>query len=166
MPALRTAASWSPVSLAAAGRTWTARVLAVALACYLAGRLSLSIPPLADHVSLVWLPTGIALAALLRWGLAMWPGIALAAFLLVEPTLPVGLAAALAGGFTLGPVAAAWSLRRLGLHHALDRRQDLWHFCLVGGLAGTLLSATNGVLWLSVGGHLPGAKAPVAWFYW
>jgi diguanylate cyclase (GGDEF)-like protein/PAS domain S-box-containing protein len=145
--------------------TWVGRLLVVALACTLAGRLSAAVPPLADHVTLVWLPTGIALAALLRWGLSMWPGIAAAAFMLAMAELPPWVAAAVAAGQTVGPLAAAWFLDRLVLHRALDRRQDLWRYALVGGVAGTLLSATNGVGWLIGAGVVSAARAPAAWLY-
>ena len=55
--------------------TWMRRVLLVALACYLGGRLGLAIPRLDAQASLIWPPSGIALAALLRWGLGMWPAV-------------------------------------------------------------------------------------------
>ena len=167
MPALRIAVPWLPVSLSAATLTWVGRVIAVALAYYLGGRLSMAIPPLAVHVNLVWLPVGVALAALLRWGWGMWPAVAVGAYWLAAGTgLPPWLAAALAIGHTVGPAAATWGLNRLGLHHALDRRRDLWHFGLLGAVAGTLLSASNGVLWLAFSGHISSARIPAAWLYW
>ena len=43
--------------------TWMRRALLVALACYLGGRLGLAIPRLDAQVSLMWPPSGIALAA-------------------------------------------------------------------------------------------------------
>jgi integral membrane sensor domain MASE1 len=54
-------------------------VLGVGLVYYLTARLGLLIPYIGTHVSLVWLPTGVALAAYLRWGAAMMPGILAAA---------------------------------------------------------------------------------------
>jgi diguanylate cyclase (GGDEF)-like protein/PAS domain S-box-containing protein len=155
-----------PVTLPAVALTWVARVVAVAFAYVLAGRLSAAMPLLAVHITLVWLPTGIALAGLLRWGLSMWPGIAAAAFLLAAADLPTGLAAAVAAGQTVGPLAAAWGLDRLGLHRALDRRQDLWRYAVIGGVAGTLLSATSGIGWLASTGIVSAARAPTAWLYW
>ena len=51
----------------------------VALAYFASGRLGLAIPYVDSHLTLVWLPAGIAVAALMRWGYACWPGISLGA---------------------------------------------------------------------------------------
>ncbi|HUG26492.1 MAG TPA: EAL domain-containing protein [Albitalea sp.] len=147
--------------------SWAGRIVAVALAYYLAGQLSLAVPPLGTHVNLLWLPTGIALAVLLRWGLGMWPAVAAGALAItLGIDLPAWLGVALAAGHTAGPLAAAWGLRRLGLRTALDRRQDLWHYCLIGAGAGTLLTASNGVLWLALSGRVGALHLPAAWLYW
>lgn len=144
-----------------------ARIVGVAVAYYLLARLSEAIPALSPPVGLLWLPSGLALAALLRWGLGVWPGVAAAALAVGLGTdLPVLTAAGLAFGHTAGPAAAAWGLKRLGLHHALDRREDLWHFCLIGAGAGTLLEASNSVLWLSATGVLSASRIPAAWLSW
>jgi integral membrane sensor domain MASE1 len=39
------------------------------------GRLGLLLPFVGSNITLIWLPTGIAVAALMRWGLPVWPGI-------------------------------------------------------------------------------------------
>src|SRR5258706_16162594 len=61
VPALRLAVPWLPVSLPAIALRWFGRVLVVTLASWLAGRLSLALPPLETHATFVWLPTGVAL---------------------------------------------------------------------------------------------------------
>src|SRR4030067_351649 len=55
------------------------KLLFVALAYFVSGKLGLAIPYVGTHITLVWLPTGIAVAALLRWGYICWPGIFLGA---------------------------------------------------------------------------------------
>lgn len=52
-------------------------VAGLALACYIAVELSQPFPYGNAPVSIVWLPTGIALAAILLGGYRLWPGIAL-----------------------------------------------------------------------------------------
>src|SRR5829696_1524245 len=77
--AARRVASLAFASLAAPA--WLAlRLLSVAVAYYLAARLGLLIPYVGTHVSLVWLPTGIAIAAYLRWGGIMSASVLAAAF--------------------------------------------------------------------------------------
>jgi diguanylate cyclase (GGDEF)-like protein/PAS domain S-box-containing protein len=147
--------------------TWTRRIVLVALACYLGGRIGLGIPKLESHIGLIWPPAGIALAALLRWGLGMWPGVGIAACLVaLEFAASPSIALAVAVGNTAGPVVAAWALRRLGLRHGLDRRVDLWLYCAVGAGAGTLATATNGVLWTSWAAVDTPASLPTDWLHW
>src|SRR5208337_5279061 len=57
------------------------RLVVVFAAYFVAGRIGLSVPFTSGNVSPVWPPAGIALAAILVWGYRVWPGIALAAFL-------------------------------------------------------------------------------------
>ena len=63
---------------------FTAHLLLVVLAYYATGKLGLVIPYVGSSITLVWLPTGIAIAALLRWGhfwlicLSVHPGCSLA----------------------------------------------------------------------------------------
>ena len=45
-----------------------ARLCCVALGYYLTARMGLQIPYVGTHVSLFWLPTGLAVAAYYRWG--------------------------------------------------------------------------------------------------
>src|SRR5437868_2360154 len=65
------------VSLAAPRTARTDVVLAVALAVLyvVAARLGLALDAVAGFATLVWPPTGIALAALLLFGYRLWPGI-------------------------------------------------------------------------------------------
>ena len=78
---------------------------------FTAARFGLSLAAMHKSVSLVWPPTGIALAAVLLFGYRIWPGIALGAFL-VNASTGVGLAvsAAIATGNTLEALAGAYLL--------------------------------------------------------
>src|SRR3954470_8783283 len=51
------------------------RLLALALAVVVSGKLGMMIAPVDGLVALVWPPTGISLAALLLCGDRLWPGI-------------------------------------------------------------------------------------------
>src|SRR5664280_2386287 len=83
----------------------TIRPFLLTLAYFAAGWLGLKLPFVGTNITLVWLPTGIAVATLFRWGWRVWPGIYLDAFLVnlaVGSSLP--LAAAIAVGNTLDPL--------------------------------------------------------------
>jgi diguanylate cyclase (GGDEF)-like protein/PAS domain S-box-containing protein len=145
---------------------WALRVCVVVLAYYLTGRLGLALPYIGSHISLIWPPAGIALAALLRWGPGMAPGVALgAACVALQVGSPPGLSLAIAAGNTLGPLAAAFALQRLGFHCALDRRRDVLLYVLAAG-AGLALTATCGVMALAASDVLPWEGAPRAWLFW
>lgn len=167
MPALRLSIPRLPIMLPAPSLKGAARIVGVAVAGYLLARLSQSVAALPPAVGWLWLPGGLALAALIRWGLQVWPGVAAAVLAVaLASDLPWLVAVGLAFGNTAGPAAAAWGLRRLGLHHALDRREDLWHLALIGAGAGALLEATSGVLWLSTAGLLSSGRIASTWVSW
>ncbi len=146
---------------------WLAGIAATAAAYYLGGRIGLAMPYVGSHISLIWPPTGIALAILLRWELGMWPGVWLGAFLV---NLAIGstpmLAAGIACGNTLGPWLGAYLLKRLGFRHQMERRRDMLSYLFIGAVACMALNASNGVLNLSLAGLLPREKLPEAWLFW
>ena len=45
-----------------------AQIAVVVLAYFASAKLGLAIPYMGSHITLIWLPTGIAVAALMRWG--------------------------------------------------------------------------------------------------
>src|SRR5438093_13132447 len=75
--------------------------LVTAFALYLAaGKLGLSVPFTSGNVSPVWPASGVAIAAVVIWGFAIWPGIALAAFFVNLSTIPTQTAVGIAVGNT------------------------------------------------------------------
>ncbi len=127
------------------------KLLLVALVYFGCGRLGLAIPYVGSHITLFWLPTGIAVAVLYRFGVSFWPGIYLGALLV---NLSIGsswaLAAGIAVGNTLGPALTAWLLQRNKFHSAFDRREDIVLLCVAAAM-GMLISASAGsvMLWLA-----------------
>src|SRR5262245_5336570 len=76
-----------------------------------AAKVGLTMAFVAEQVTAVWPPTGIALVALLVFGYRAWPGIALGAFLANATTnAPLPTAAGIALGNTLEALAGAWLL--------------------------------------------------------
>ncbi|MBC8058970.1 MAG: EAL domain-containing protein [Rhizobiales bacterium] len=146
---------------------WAWRTALLLAAYYLSGRAGLSMPQFGAHVTLIWPPAGIALAALMRFGLGVWPGVWLGSLAIALAVgTPLWLAALLAFGNTLGPLVGAWVLKRDGLHLEFDRRRDLWLFGSIGVGFSMAVTATNGTFWLAAGGLIPWGEAPKAWLYW
>ena len=119
------------------------------------------------QVSPVWPPTGIALAALLRFGPRCWPGILAGAFVAnVARDEPVWVALGVAAGNTLEGLAGAALLHRARFQTTVERVRDV--FALVAtAVTATTISATVGVATLWVSGLIPpGAGVASTWVVW
>ena len=141
-------------------------VLAVALAYFASGQLGLTVPYLGAFVSLIWPPTGLAVAVLWRGGLSRWPGIwlgSLAINLAADGALPMSLV--IACGNTLAPLITVWLLRHSGASLHFDSRRDMNHYLLAIG-SGMLVSASIGVLSLWLGGIMHGNQLLRIFLIW
>src|SRR5437660_7200486 len=109
-----------------------ALVVAVAAAYFGAAKLGLTMALVAEQVTAVWPPTGIALAALVLFGNRLWPGIALGALLAnLTAHEPLASACGIALGNTLEAVLGAYLLRRfVEFRASLARIKDV--FGLIG----------------------------------
>jgi PAS domain S-box-containing protein len=142
-------------------------MLLLGLAYYVAGRLSLRIALIEENVTPLWPPTGIALVAFLTLGRRMWPGVALAAFLVNAPiSTSLLAAAATAAGNTLAPLVAASLLIRVGFRNEIDRRVDALAIVLLAALLSMVVSATVGAGTLVLSGAIPQEEFPPAWSVW
>jgi protein-histidine pros-kinase len=146
-------------------------VLAIALLATLyigTGYLGLRLAKVHASATAVWPPTGISLAALLILGFRVWPGIFLGAFVvnLTNESTAVSTALGIALGNTLEALAGAWLVKRFAHGvRAFDRPQDVFKFTLLAAILSTLLSATVGVVCLSLAGS-PWANFFPIWITW
>ena len=122
--------------------------LLIMLAYFAAGRIGLAIPYVNPNVSLIWLPTGIAIAGLLRYGKMVALAVFIAAWIL-EMSAGFGMvvAASLAVGNTLGPMLSKWLLRKQGFRRDFSRRRDVIGFS-AAVMLGMCVSASGGTLTL------------------
>jgi len=142
------------------------KILALALVYVLAARLGLAMDAVAGFATLVWPPSGIALAAVLLFGYRIWPGIALGAVVANALTgAPMLVALGIGIGNTLEALLAAYALQHVpGFRKSLDRVLDV--FALLGVAVGsTLIGATLGVTSLYLGGIVHG-QVFEAWRAW
>ncbi len=135
---------------------------------YVAARLGLRYASVGPSVSLVWPPTGIAIAALTLWGYRYWPAIVTGAFLANAATpIPLAAAAGIALGNTLEALLATYLLRRAaGSRPQLDDLRHVWTFVLVAVPVGVLCAALIGPLSLWLVGTLPTYALPAAAAVW
>lgn len=141
-----------------------------------AGHL-LAIPP--AYVSPIWPPAGIALAALLLYGVRVLPGLIPAAFLTQYLSFLngtgingiVGTSYLVAAGTGLGSIlqaaAGCWLI-----HHYIGRKDDLVEdrriifFLFLGGPLSCILGAGIGTAVLSLGGFVHGQDVLLTWSSW
>ncbi|HLP97804.1 MAG TPA: PAS domain S-box protein [Sideroxyarcus sp.] len=157
----------APVIAGAPAHWRLGKPLLLALVYFATGKLGLYFPTQDNHITLFWLPTGIAVAALLRWGTPhTLAGIFLGALLIdldLGTTFPLALVGA--AGNTLAPLIAVWLLRRLKFDPFFTRQFDLFAL-LVAATLSTLLPAAIGVGTLWLGSLIQPDHMPLAWLNW
>jgi PAS domain S-box-containing protein len=145
-------------------RVWPITIF-LAIAYFLTGYAGLLLPAEGSHITLLWLPTGIAVATLYRWGIGCWPGVtfgALAVNMSIGTSFPLALGIAV--GNTLGPLLATGILLRAGLQKDLKQWRDIL-LLTVAAMVGMLVSSSLGVLSLKFVGQLSSGPFS-AWLIW
>jgi PAS domain S-box-containing protein len=139
---------------------WRVAVLVLLTAlCFAGGKIGLLVPIVQQRVTLLWPPTGIALAAVLLCGAWVWPAITLGSLLVSFSTgTPPVAATVIAVGNTLGALAGGWLLRRLGFRNRLERVRDLLALLTTGVVVAPLISAVIGVAALNLAWRVPSAR--------
>lgn len=145
-----------------------ARIAVVAVVYVLAARAGLTLDAVSGFASLVWAPSGIALAALLLAGGRIWPGVFIGALVANMITgAPILAASGIAAGNTLEAVAGAYALTRVpDFHIRLDSLRDVIALILLSALLSTMISATIGVTSLYLAGLAPQANVAETWRTW
>jgi len=154
----------------------TLRMLALAAMYFVAGRVGLLVAHVHVSVSPVWPATGIALGALLIWGIGFWPAVFAGAFLVnLTTNLPHDVAvvpriiqaAGIAVGNTLEAVAGAWLVNRFANGcNAFQRVRDVFRYTFLAGSLSTAICATIGTLTLLGSGFLAKETYGAAWLTW
>jgi len=135
---------------------------------FITAKFGLTLDAVGGFATLVWLPTGISLAALILLGFKFWPVIALGAFL---TNLSTGASPLVAIGISLGntfeAVIGAYLLKRLiGFRNSLDRLKDVIGLILLAAIVSTSISATIGVSSLWFGKIITLSNYPSTWVAW
>ncbi len=141
---------------------WALQVLGVAVAYAVTGKLGLllAIPP--GYATLIWPPSGIALAGVLLYGYRVWPGVLLGSFLVNVWTgfdasslssflVPLGIGS----GAALQAVVGSFLIRRYaGFPNPLANEREVFSF-LGWGAASCIVNAVIGVFVLFAAGKIP-----------
>ena len=159
LPAQGNAQSLTRLILAGLGTT----VLYVLFA-----ELGLQLAVVHSSVTAVWPPSGLALAALIIFGVRLWPAIAAGAFIVnIMANLPLFTCIGIATGNTLAALAGALMVQafvRTG--NPLNTVRGLLILLGGGGLLATVISATVGTLSLLNAGLATKLASTTIWLTW
>ena len=153
----------------AAIRSRYAFAVAILAAVYVvAARAGLMMDAVGGFATLVWPPSGLALAALLIFGRRLWPGILLGAFAANLLTgAPALVALGIAAGNTLEAVLAVYALRRIpGFEVSLGRVRDAVALIVFAAVLSTMVAATIGVTSLYFAGIVSSPRYAETWRAW
>ena len=145
---------------------WVARAVAVGALYFAAGVAGVQLAFVGSNVTLFWLPTGIAVAAMVVYGSSMLVPVAVT--VAVWQTwlgVPPASVAAMAVGGTLGPWIASRLLVRHGFDPTMQGTRDFRLLC-VAALAGMLVPPTTGVAGLYAAGLIRAEHVVVGWLGW
>ena len=143
------------------------KFLLVALAYFIAARLGLLVPYRESVITLIWLPTGIATGAIMRWGNKIsLPAIYVAA-VLANLSVGIALSTSLSIGIgnTLAPLATAFLLNKLKFNRNLIQQKDIG-LIIIASCLGMLISATVGSFSLYNGELITSDSLQKLWFFW
>lgn len=133
---------------------------------FITARFGLTLNAVSGFATLIWLPTGISLAALLIWGFKLWPAIVLGAFLVnLLAGAPFLVAAGIAIGNTLEALLGAYLIKKVTRQVLLDRLKDVL-LLIVASVFSTAISATIGVSSLWLGQVISGSNYSATWTAW
>ena len=125
-------------------------------------------PSINPSATPIWPPTGFAVAAVLIWGYRVWPAILVGA--LVANAITAGTlatSALIAIGNTLEAISIGWLVTRWsGGAKTFETPAGVVTFALICAASGTVLSASIGVLTLSVAGFAPWPDFGAIWITW
>ncbi len=120
-------------------------IITLALFYFIFAKVGLLLAFEQANASSVWLPTGIALAALLFGGLRLWPGVFLGAFLVnIHISFPFLVSLSVALGNTLEAVCAGYLILRFASSHPFSKTSEAVIFILAL-FASSMISASVGI---------------------
>ena len=142
-----------------------AKFVFIALAYFITAKLGLMVPYKESVATMLWLPSGIAVGAMMRWGNISLPAIYVAAFMAEYSSgLPLLTSLVIAITNTAAPYLTAYLLKKSRFNHSLLKQRDI-ALMIVTALVGMVISATGGIAALYYSGLVTDGMARI-WFVW
>jgi PAS domain S-box-containing protein len=154
------------------------KIIGLAIAYLIAGKLSYFSTISTNYDSPIWLASGIGLAGILAYGYRIWPGVFLGAFLinalileqsasLTENINSALIALVVSSGATLQALWGAYLIKRFtDFPNALLKGKQVFLFFFYGGTIAALVNATLSVATLVATERIPVTAALSSWAVW
>lgn len=142
-------------------------VIALFVIYFSTARIGLSLAAVSRFATLVWLPSGIAVAALFRFGYRLWPGILAGAFLVnLFNGASLFVAIGIGVGNTFEALAGSYLLNRYVFSPAFDHLRDVLFLVLLVMPLSAFISATIGTSSLLLGRVIVISTYYPTWIAW
>ena len=156
--------SYNPLHNSSRYSTMVKFVLVV-LAYFITAKLGLMVPYKESVATIMWLPTGVAVGAIMRWGNISLPAIYLAVVMVeYSAGLPLLTSLTIAITNTAAPYLTAYLLKISQFNYSLIKQRDI-ALMIGAALVGMVISATGGIAALYYSGLMTDNIARV-WFVW
>lgn len=151
------------------GRFWQylTRIGILAASYLLAAVLAIWIPGLDQNLLPFGPPAGVALAGLVLYGVKVWPGVAVGAFLYAQSQgVPYWVAGVGAIACAIQAIVGTGLLRKVEFDQALERLRDVGALIGIGAILSTLINASVSVVILTLAGLQTWTEAANQWEMW
>jgi signal transduction histidine kinase len=144
------------------------KLILLFLIYYVSGKIGLQFSCIHSNATVIWAPSGIALAAMLLFGYRVWPAILLAAFFTNFTTVSSLVPSiAVAIGSTLEGLIGAYLVNTFAHgKNAFLRAGDIFKYTILAALLSTTIVPNIGLTTLILKGYEEWAHFPEMWFSW
>src|ERR1700730_7742998 len=150
------------------GLNYIAGLIGIGLTYFVLAKIGLALALIHPSASIIWPPTGFALAAIVLWGYRAWPAIFLAAMIVNAIAAgSIGTAISIATGNSLEALVGAalinvWSNGR----DTFSTSHTVAKFTVICVVLATPISATVGTTSLAIAGYAEWANFANIWLTW
>ena len=138
----------------------------VGVVYWIAAKAGLQLAYLHGSVAALWPPVGVGMAALILYGISLWPGIVLGDLAVADFSQPAGTVIGQTIGNTLEVLIAALLFYRLAEGRTQFGRVRDVGALVVAAAAGTAVSAVFGAASLALGGVIHSGEVGEVWRTW
>jgi PAS domain S-box-containing protein len=135
-------------------------------AIFATGLAGFLLPRIGSRLTLVLLPSGIAVAAIFRWGFRTWPAVFAAGFAIdLAEGQPIAASLGVGAGLAAASTLSCWVLTDARFDGAFGKARDVPLFIFAAAVGMTLAPAL-GFLGFALAGQPSGISNPVFWVRW